>query len=195
MSLLSRSFFVFALCTCLCFALNPNQLQAAIWVNTAGGSWNTATNWDTNPLIPNAIDAIADFSTLDITADATVTLDGSFTIGSLLFGDASASNNWIINPGTPGSSTLTLSVASGSPTINVANPTAIPIFPGFVAQSATINAAIAGTQGLTKTGLGTLVLTAANTYSGATLVKAGGLILDYSAAGFRRAISFRAARR
>ncbi len=82
------------------------------------------------------VDAIANFNTLDLAdnTNATVTLDGSFTAGSLLLGDIvpatvstntfpAPASNWIINPGTPGSSTLTLATSSGTPTINVVNPT------------------------------------------------------------------------
>jgi len=46
---------------------------------------------------------------------------------------------------------------------------------------ATINAVVAGNDGVTKTGAGTLVLTAANTYTGGTTVRFGGLNLDFSA--------------
>lgn len=47
----------------------------------------------------------------------------------------------------------------------------------------TISGVISGPGGLTKTGLGTLVLTAANTYSGVTAIDNGILKLDFSAAG------------
>ena len=49
--------------------------------------------------IPSGAGYTADFSTLNITADATVTLDGAQTIGNLLFGDTTPSNNWILNAG------------------------------------------------------------------------------------------------
>ncbi len=149
----------FAIAVALCVVLSPTSLWASIWNNVAGGSWATPGNWDS---LPNAIDAIADFSTLNITANATVTLDNSagFTVGSLLFGDTTPSNNWTISPGTP-AGTITLAVSSGSPTINVVN------------QTATISAILAGTQGLTKTGSGTLTLSGANTYSGGLTVNNG----------------------
>ncbi|WP_165799279.1 autotransporter-associated beta strand repeat-containing protein [Caulobacter zeae] len=52
-------------------------------------------------------------------------------------------------------------------------------------MTATIASAIGGTSELVKTDLGTLVLTGANTYSGATTLNAGGLYIngDQSAAG------------
>src|SRR5262249_25620789 len=136
------------------------------WNNSSGGSWALPGNWDS---LPNAPDAIADFSTLDITSDAIVTLDGNFTVGNLLFGDASASNNWIINAGSP-AGTLTLAVTTGSPTINVVN------------QNATINAVLAGNQGLTKSGNGTLVLGTNNTYTGGTTLNSGTLAINSAGA-------------
>ena len=142
---------------------------------------------------------LANFNTLDIPGDTTVTLDGSFTVGSLIFGDTAQAlypgpaNNWILSPGSPNSSTLTLDVSSGTPTINVVNPTAQPInsaglpvaetyYKTFVDQTATINSILAGNKGLTKTGYGTLALTAANTYTGTTSVANGTLTLNFSAA-------------
>jgi autotransporter-associated beta strand protein len=140
-----RSSFALVITTLFCVGLQTSPVSASIWNNIAGGSWANAANWDS---LPNGVDAIADFSTLDITADATVTLDSAttFTVGSLLFGDTTPTNNWIVNAGTP-AGTITLAVTSGSPTINVLN------------QTATINATLAGTQGFTKTGNGTLALT------------------------------------
>ena len=85
-----------------------------------------------------------------------------------------------------------MNVGSGTPTINVVNPTAQPInsagppaaqsyYKLFVDQTATINAVLAGNKGLNKTGYGTLVLTRPNTYTGTTSVQNGALTLDFSA--------------
>ncbi len=196
---------LFAVSACL-LILTPASVQASIWNDPAGGSWANGTKW-TPPGVPNSIDAIADFSTLDITGTpltpVVVTLDGNQTAGTLIFGDAvqgtqaNGASNWLLSAGTPASSTLTLDVTSGSPTINVVNPTAQPInsaglpaaspYKVFVDQTATISAILAGTKGMTKTGYGTLVLTgtngSGNTYTGTTSIKNGTLTLDYSAAG------------
>ena len=88
---------------------------------------------------------IADFSTLNITADDTVHLDSARTIGGLKFGDTTPSNNWILDNNGNAANVLTLAVSSGSPTITVNNDTA------------TMNLALAGTQGFTK-GAGELLL-------------------------------------
>ena len=136
------------------------------WNNTAGGSWAAPANWDS---IPNAVDATGDFSTLNLTANATVTLDGNFKVGTLNFGDTTPSNNWTLGAGTP-AGVLTLDVTSGKAIINVVN------------QTATISAVVAGNDGITKNGAGTLVLSGANTFTGGLNISAGAVRLSTSGA-------------
>lgn len=136
------------------------------WTNPSGGSWVNTANWS-GGVIADGTDALADFSTLDLTAGATVTLDGARTNGSLTFGDTTPSHNWTLNTGSGGP--LTLAVSSGAPAITVNN------------QSATLGVTLAGTQGLNKLGTGTLALTGANTYSGTTIITNG--VLTYSGSG------------
>ena len=130
-----------------------------------------AQNW-LNGVIADRTDATADFSTLDITSDVSLSLDTPRTIGELIFGDTTPSNNWTVTNNGSNSNVLTLAVSSGTPTIDVVN------------QTATISAVLAGAAGFTKTGAGTLVLdaAAANTYSGTTTVAAGILELGSSGA-------------
>jgi len=130
-----------------------------VFTSLTGGSWTTTGNWS-GGVLANGIGKTADFSTLNLTADATVTLDGFRTIGNLTFGDTTASNNWTLNTGTGG--TLTLDVTSGTPAIAVNN------------QTATLNVVLAGTKGLAKTGAGNLALGGANTYSGGTTITPAG---------------------
>src|SRR4051812_47757977 len=67
------------------------------WTNTySGGLWSNSANWSGGAVADGA-DATADFSTLDIAADYTVHLDSSRTIGNLIFGDTSPSNNWTVD--------------------------------------------------------------------------------------------------
>ncbi len=152
-------------------AIPTAPIRASTWLDAiTGGLWNNSTNWSAG--IPNGVGAIADFSTLNITADNTVHMDGSETVGSLVFGDnTTASNNWILDNNGSSANVLTLSVSSGITTITVNN------------EQATIGAVIAGTQGLTIIGPGTLVLSgsAANTYSGLTTVSSGTLVLNKQA--------------
>ena len=134
------------------------------WSNVGGGSWPTTGNWIGGSFASGA-NKTADFSTLNLTANATVTLDGARTIGNLIFGDTTPSNNWTINTGTGGP--LTLSVASGMPTVTVNN------------QTTTIGAVVAGSQGLLKAGIGTLVLGGNDTLTGAHVLSQGVLTANH----------------
>ncbi len=141
--------------TVFALPLNP-------WHVAGGGSWAAAANWASAGL-PDGVNNWADFSQQTLAANATVTLDGSHTIGNLVFGDQGNAYNWTLAAGSGG--TLTLQVSAGAPAITVNN------------RTATISAVLAGNQGLTTGGAGTLVLTASNTYSGGTTVSAGTLQL------------------
>ena len=91
--------------------LSLHHLLAATGICTANasGNWSDTTKW-AGGTVANGIDCTADFSTLNITVNPTVTLDTARTIGNLIFGDAAvASNNWIL----AGANTLTLAVPSG----------------------------------------------------------------------------------
>ena len=150
------------------FAINPLP-TGWTWQNADGGSWGTPANW--SPAGPaDGADMAALANLLDITGDQTITLDGSYTIGSLHFADAAGQDgNWILDPGTGG--TLALSAPDSGP-------------PGVVvsSQTATINVVLNGTEGMTKSGMGTLVLGATNTYTGDTTVASGTLRVANSAA-------------
>ena len=135
------------------------------WIDaTSGGLWSGPGHWS-GGTIADGQDAIADFSTLDITTDNTVHLNSARTIGQLLFGDTNPTNNWILDNNGNASNTLTFSVSSGTPQIVVNN------------QTATLNLGIIGTNVVTS-GAGTLVIsgTTDNTGLGLT-VTAGTTVL------------------
>src|SRR2546423_3494039 len=134
------------------------------WTFNGGGNWSATGNGN-GGTVPNATDDTADLASIDLTADANVVLDIPVTLGQLTFGDTDTSTaaGWTIS----GANALTLSTSGAPPTITVN-----ALGTGKVA---TISAAVAGTQGLTKAGAGTLVLTGANSYSGGTTVSAGTL--------------------
>jgi autotransporter-associated beta strand protein len=69
-------------------AVNSASAQSQ-WTNTTSGTqqWNTATNWDTNPTVPNGAGVSANLS-VDIGAAQTVNLATPVTLGSLTFGDS-----------------------------------------------------------------------------------------------------------
>ena len=148
-------------------AARPALAVNGTWIDTtSGGLWSTTTNWS-GGTVANGINGIADFSTLNITADDTVHLDSSRSIGQLKFGDTTGSNNWILdNNGT--SSNFLSFAGSVSPQITVNN------------QTATLNLGI-GDATVTKSGAGTLVLGGStdNTALG-MVVNAGTLVLAKS---------------
>ena len=137
---------------------------SAVWTSLSGGSWSVASHW-TNNVILNANNVTADFSRLTLSTNAAVTLDGMWTVGNLVFGDLGNSYNWEIDNGSGGPLTL----ANVNPaTVTVNN------------QTTTINANLAGTNGLVKAGNGTLIITSDNTYTGGTVVNNGTLLLTQS---------------
>jgi fibronectin-binding autotransporter adhesin len=133
------------------------------WTNSFGGSWPDPANWLGGNVATGA-DGIADFSTLDLLFEPTVSLDGARTIGRLRFGDTTPDANWLLSVGTGGP--LTVAVTTGAPVVHVAN------------QSATLDVVVAGTAGLTKTGPGALVLGHTNTLIGPVTVQSGKLQLN-----------------
>jgi autotransporter-associated beta strand protein len=138
-------------------------IASPTWTNATGGNWQTSSNW-LGGIVGNGNGLTANFSSLNLSAQANVSLNEVRTLGHLLFGDTVASHNWVLNPGSAGS--LHLATPSGAPSITVNN------------QSAVLNIPISGSQGLVKAGNGNLVLSGANAYSGDTLVSAGSLTIN-----------------
>jgi len=131
------------------------------------GTWNTTgTNWS-NGTSDSAWNNSADNSAYflgNLTAYAAITLAEPITVNSITFGGGGTNGYTII-----GSGSNSLTVSSGVITVN---------------RSSTIQASIAGSNGLTKTGGSSVTLTlgSVNTYTGATLVQNGNLRLDVSGA-------------
>jgi hypothetical protein len=169
--------------------------------NTSGGSWNTPGNWVGN-LTASGVDATASFTD---GLGGTVTLDNAagFTVGTNIFGINGASTvqpAWVINAGSP-AGTLTVAVDTSVPTSVVAGSasptvTAVPLITVYANNPVTINAPLAGNQGLNVNGGGTLVLAGGNTnstYSGSTVIGANTsdtTALQIGAGGTSGAIDF-----
>ncbi len=133
-----------------------------------GGRWSDALNWQA-AVIADGASSSADFGTLDLIADSTVHLDSARTLHSLVFGDTDINTpaSWILdNDGAP-ANTLTLVGPAPTITINELGSGA----------TTTIGAALFGSDGLTKEGEGTVVLTAANPLTGALTVNHGAIQL------------------
>lgn len=125
---------------------------------SASGTWSVPGNW-ASTVVADGAGFTADFNTLDITAASTVTLTAPVTIGNLTFGDTATGTaaSWIISNGGTPANTLTLSATTPTITVNALG----------TGQSVAIDAVVAGTNGLTKTGMGTLVLNnGSNSYTG-----------------------------
>jgi fibronectin-binding autotransporter adhesin len=117
------------------------------WNAASGGDWDVPASWVSS--IADGVGATANFNTLDVNGPVSVTLSTPRTVGTLNFGDTAV--------GTPGGwalSGLDLTLAGASPTISVG-----ALAPDNVVDLQNV---IAGTAGFTKTGPGTLVLTADN---------------------------------
>ena len=119
-----------------------------VWNLDAGGSWSDTNNWS-NGAVGSGAGFTADFSTIDITTNRTVTLDASRSIGTLKFGDTSGAQSWILAPSI--GSVLTLDTGTGGSPSVVVNQ-----------NTATISSPLAGTAGFTKSGAGTLSLSGTN---------------------------------
>jgi len=137
------------------FTTTVPQTNAAsgTWNADADGLWSDTSKW-LNGSVATGAGNTADFSALDISADRTVTLDSARSLGTLRFGDTSGTNNWLVNAGAG----VALTLNSGSATS-----------PSIVVNSnnATMQLTLAGTNGFTKSGAGTLILAASNSLTGA----------------------------
>ena len=139
----------------------------ATWESLDSGSWTNVNNW-LNGVVGEG-PGTADFSKLTLSGGVQVTLDGTYSIGNLVFADVGAAHNWFLDYGSAGP--LTLDAGTNMPVITVSN------------QSVTIGAASAfaplgGTHGLIKAGAGTLLFTGPTAYTGPTVVNAGVLVLS-----------------
>jgi len=126
---------------------------SSTWIADSNGTWSDTNKWSGGNVASGA-GFTADFSTLNITAGHTVTLDASHSIGTLKFGDTAGAQSW--NLSASGGSILTLDTgSSSSPSILVNQGAAM------------ISAPVAGANGFTKRGAGTLILAGNNPLFGA----------------------------
>jgi fibronectin-binding autotransporter adhesin len=154
----------------LVWGLGTPGLRAATytWTQTAGGaqSWATASNWDTNPVVPSPVSGdTVDFSTVNILGNVALTLGADRTAEVWRFGDTTSTQTWTVNAGNQ------IILAGTTPTIEVVN------------NSTFIDAVVTGSSGLTKSGGGILFLNGANNYTGTTTVNGGILDVDNTSKG------------
>lgn len=147
------------------------------WNVDASGSWATAGNWGNG--IPNGSGegAILDKA---LSSPATVTLDGSKTVGGLTLDSA---NGYTIASGSGGTLSLdsgasqaSVIVTSGSHSITAPVALASNTVASVASGSAlSISGSISGSGSLVKSGAGSLDLDSTNNYSGGTSVTDGTL--------------------
>lgn len=159
------------------------------WNANADGNWSLAGNWI--PGVPNAVGAFVGFGGggTEITADRTITVNGSFTAGTLAFNGAANSKSYTLAAGTGAHLTLDNNLAgafvtdtAGSHAINApltlaANGTTFTVL--NAADTLSVGGAIEGAGNpLVKGGPGTLVLSGANTYLNGTTINAGTVVIN-----------------
>ena len=134
----------------------PYLFGDGTWIADADGLWSDQGKWS-DALPANGAGYTADFSRMNISADRTVTVDDAHYLESLLFGDTTGGQSWTL----AGTGTLTLdSGDDDTPVIDVENTAALEVM-------------LAGTDGLTKSGSGTLILAGSNTLSGTVRIDTG----------------------
>jgi outer membrane autotransporter protein len=140
----------------------PNIVSNDV-INGGTGEWNNfTTNWTDASGTTNSswLNGVAVFAG----TAGTVTVTQPIFFAGLEF----MTSGYQIDQGTEGGIEGSLNLI-GSPTITT-----------DAGVTATINATIAGAGGITKEGIGTLILNGANTYLGTTAIDAGSLIVDGS---------------
>jgi autotransporter-associated beta strand protein len=156
----------------LACALRVNA-QDGYWVNSSGGNWSNAGNWDAADGVAGGTDNTAYFGfgpEGSIAPNSSFTVDGPQTVGNLFFTTQGGSGNWTFNSGLDGS--ITLNNTFGPSEITVTTP----------GLQVNLNTALAGGNGVEKDGAGKLALGGANTYNGQTMVNGGGLEVNGSLA-------------
>jgi autotransporter-associated beta strand protein len=165
---------------------------SSTWVANGSGTWETAANWQGNTY-PSGAGQVATFGdSIGMAASATVTLGSNETVGAINFNSASG-NSYTIAASSP--AMLILDNAGAGATITLAAQAGDSVIsaPIRLNDNATFSIAIGrnldcsggisstGSQGITKTGAGTLTLSGTDIFNGSTNVMAGTLVLASSA--------------
>ena len=172
------------------YLLNPIDQVNATWNMATGGTWGTGTNWNWNRS-PKASGDTAVLGNSIGSATANITLDGDRSFGSLTFSNTSG-GTFIISTGTSnptsklvltntGSLPALITNSTGNNTISapveLASNTNISVTTGKQLEISGQISESGGSKILNKSGLGTLVLSGSNSYSGATTISGGVLQL------------------
>lgn len=186
----------------VCLSALATQLSALTFNNAGGDNyWGNGANW-VGGSFPDGVDTSASLQKSGINANQKLILansagvDQSFTVGALTIGSGggggASSHSYEVNNVSGGTGSLIFQTTSGSATLNYqnlfANPT-MEINTGVILNSNLninvkdttgtfqINGDVSGANGISLVGVGTLRLNGANTYSGATTLTSGTLLL------------------
>jgi fibronectin-binding autotransporter adhesin len=143
-------------------------LAALAYTSLNSGLWHDLSNWTPTPPFggPDSGDSVI------IASTHSITLNGDRSIGSVTFTDGGSIiganmlniSGTISATGTGSPNVLCAALAFAGSTASISNSST---------GTLTIISQISGTNGLTKAGMGLLVLTGTNTYTGTTTINAG----------------------
>lgn len=147
--------------------------DSASWKKNSNGNWTADSNW--TGVDPQALTDVATFGSVTLTANRTVTLDANRSIASLVFN--SNTYSYTIS----GSNTLTLNNAIGiTQNGSAANTISTSLvlatnqtWGGTGTGQISLTGPISGSSSITKNGDYTLLLSGANSYTGATTINSG----------------------
>jgi autotransporter-associated beta strand protein len=154
----------------LVFNRSGTLTQGTDFASGISGTGNL-TQAGSGNLIINAANTYTGVTTV---ANGTLTLSGSGTLGT----SAITITGGTLDLGVSSITNTFSSITGGT----LANGTLTNDGGNYALQNGTVSTNLAGTNGLTKSGAGTLTLTGSNTYSGATTLSAGNLSISSASA-------------
>src|SRR2546425_292218 len=156
--------------------VSPSRAQTFTWTGAQNANWGVGANWvggvaptgagGENLVFPSGAANLATNNILNNATFNSITIKGSgytlsnkaITLGAGGLADSSAA----------GTNTVSLAITfAATRTVTVSN----------AGTTLTISGVISGAGGLTKSAAGTVVLSAANTYSGGTTINAGAIAI------------------